>query len=61
MFEPTTCSDVTDDSTDFFSPEQHAVSLRDEDLQRADGFGRIVVSGSETSPSIVMHTNEPRR
>ena len=52
MFETKTCSDVTDDSTDFVSQEQHAVNPCDEDLQRADGFGRIVVSGSERRPSI---------
>jgi urease accessory protein len=53
MFEPTACSDVTDDSSGFASTEPGAVNPRDEDLQRADGSGRIVVSGSEKRTSIV--------
>jgi urease accessory protein len=53
MFEPTTCSDVTDDSSGFVSTEPRAVNPRDEDLQRADGSGRIILSGSEKGTSII--------
>jgi len=53
MFDATPRSDLTDDPGTFGSPEVPAQNLSDEDLQRADGSGRIVLSGSERGTRIV--------
>jgi urease accessory protein len=46
MLDPTTPCDLSDDLGPVGSPEAIADSPSDKDLQRADGAGRIVVSGS---------------
>jgi urease accessory protein len=53
MFEPAAYFNVTGDWSGFVSPEPRSANPSDEDLQRAHGSGRIVVSGSETRTSIV--------
>jgi urease accessory protein len=53
MFDITSASDLTDDLSPFGSPEVHAGNPSDRDLQRAEGSGRIVLSGSEKGAHIV--------
>jgi urease accessory protein len=53
MFETASRSDLTDDPSSSGSPEGHPGSASDRDLQRADGSGRIVLSGSEKGARIV--------
>ncbi len=52
MFEATSPADVTDDFSPFGSPEVRARNPSDKDLQRAEGSGRIVLSGSERGTRI---------
>jgi len=53
MFETTAISDLTNDLHSLALPEVSVKNPSDNDLQRANGSGRIVVSGSETGTSIV--------
>jgi len=53
MFDTALGSDLTDDLSSFGSPEGHAKSASDKDLQRAKGSGRIVVSGAEKGTRIM--------
>jgi urease accessory protein len=53
MFDATSPSDVIDDSSPLGWAEWRAGSPTDKDLQRAEGSGRIVVSGSEKGTCIV--------
>jgi urease accessory protein len=53
MLDTTTLSDLTDDETLSGSPELRVGNPSDRDLQRADGFCRIVLSGSEKGTRIV--------
>jgi urease accessory protein len=46
MFDTASRNDLTDDPSSFASPEGHAGSASDKDLQRAKGSGRIVLTGS---------------
>jgi urease accessory protein len=50
MFDATPLSDLTDDLGPFGPPEARA---SDKDLQRAEGAGRIVLSGSENGTRIM--------
>jgi urease accessory protein len=50
MFDATPLSDLTDDLSLFGSPE---VRVSDKDLQRAEGSGRMVLSGSEKGTRIM--------
>jgi urease accessory protein len=52
MFDATSTVDVTDDFSPFDSPEGRAGNPSDRDLQRAEGSGRLVVSGSENGTRI---------
>ena len=53
MFDATSPSELTDDLSPLGSPEVLAESPSDKDLQRAEGSGRIVLSGSEKGTRIV--------
>jgi hypothetical protein len=53
MFDATSPSDLTDDLSPFGSPEVRGGKPSDKDLQRAEGFGRAVLSGSEKGSRIV--------
>src|SRR5215467_731665 len=53
MFDTARRSDPTDPLSSFGSPEEHAGSVSDRDLQRAKGYGQIVLSGSEKGTRIV--------
>ena len=53
MFGTTLPSDLTDDLRSFGSPGVRAGKPSDKDLQRAEGFGRIVLSGSEQGTRII--------
>ena len=53
MFEATSPTDLTADLALFGSPEQRRKNPSDTDLQRADGSGRIVLSGSDNGTRIV--------
>src|SRR5215510_3897483 len=53
MFDTAPRSDLTDHPSTFRSPEGHAESASDKDLQRAKGSGRIVLSGSEKGTRIM--------
>ena len=53
MFDATSPSDLTDDLSPFGSPEVSAGNPSDKDLQRAEGSGRIVLSGSEKGTRIM--------
>src|SRR5215467_1222687 len=53
MFDTAPCSEFTDHPSSFGSPEGHAGSASDKDLQRAKGSGRIVLSGSEKGTRIM--------
>lgn len=53
MFDATSPSDLTHDLTPFGSPEVRGGTPSDNDLQRAEGFGRAVLSGSEKGSRIV--------
>jgi urease accessory protein len=53
MFDATSPSDLTDDLSPFGSPEVRAGNPSDKDLQRAEGSGRIVLSGSEKGTRIM--------
>jgi urease accessory protein len=52
MFDVTASLDLTDYSKPFDSPEVRAANPSYADLQRADGCGRIVLSGSERGTRI---------
>ena len=53
MFDAMSPSDLTDDLCPLGSPEVRGENPSDKDLQRADGAGRIVVSGSDKGTRIV--------
>src|SRR5215510_2550346 len=53
MFDTAPRSQLTDHPSSFGSPEGHAGSTSDKDLQRAKGSGRIVLSGSEKGTRIM--------
>ena len=53
MFDATSPVDLTGDSCPSGSPEGHAVNPCDRDLQRAEGSGRIILSGSEKGTRIM--------
>jgi len=53
MLDPTTPCDLSEDLGPVVSPEAIADSPSDKDLQRADGAGRIVVSGSREGTYIM--------
>jgi urease accessory protein len=53
MFDATPPSDLTDDLRSFDPPDVRAGNPSDKDLQRADGSGRIVLSGSKDGTRIV--------
>ncbi len=53
MLDATSPSDLIDDLSPLGSPELRAGNLSDKDLQRAEGSGRIVLSGSEKGTRIV--------
>jgi urease accessory protein len=53
MFDATSPSDLTDDLSSFGSPEVRAGTPSDKDLERAEGCGRIVLSGSEKGARII--------
>jgi len=53
MFDATTAHDRADDLTPFALPEVPAGTPSDTDLQRAQGSGRIVLSGSEQGTRII--------
>src|SRR5580704_6858209 len=53
MFDATSPFDLTGDSCPSGSPEGHAVKPCDRDLQRAEGCGRITLSGSEKGTRIM--------
>jgi urease accessory protein len=52
MFEIAPQSNRTDDSSLFASPQERTENPSDKDLQRAEGSGRIVLSGSQTGARI---------
>jgi urease accessory protein len=53
MFDATSPSDLASDLSALGSPEWRAANPCDKDLQRAEGSGRIVVSGSENGNHIM--------
>ena len=53
MFDATSPSDLTDDSSPFGPPEVRAGNPSDKDLQRAEGFGRAILSSSEKGTRIL--------
>src|SRR4029077_20715082 len=53
MFEATSQPDLSADLGLFGSPEEREENPSDTDLQRADGCGRIVLSGSDNGTRIV--------
>src|SRR4029077_7718774 len=53
MFDAMSPSDLSDDLCALGSPEVRGGNPSDKDLQRADGSGRIVVSGSDKGTRIV--------
>ena len=53
MFDVAAQPNLTDYSSPSYSPEVLAANSSDKDLQRADGSGQIVVSGSEKGTSIM--------
>jgi urease accessory protein len=53
MFDAISPSDLTGDLCPLGSPEMRAGNPSDKDLQRAEGSGRMVVSGSEKGTRIV--------
>jgi urease accessory protein len=53
MFDATSLSELASDSSELGSPEWRAANPCDKDLQRAEGSGRIVVSGSEKGNRIM--------
>jgi urease accessory protein len=53
MLDAMSPSDLVDDLTAFGSPEEGAWHPSDKDLQRAEGSGRIVLSGSKKSTRII--------
>jgi urease accessory protein len=53
MFDVTSPPDLTDDLRPFDSQGGHVGNASDKDLQRADGSGRIVLSGSEKGTRII--------
>jgi urease accessory protein len=53
MFDATSPSDLTHDLTPFGSPEVRGGTPSANDLQRAEGFGRALLSGSEKGSRIV--------
>src|SRR6476619_7872341 len=53
MFDAISPSDLSDDLCPVGSPEVRGGNPSDKDLQRADGSGRIVLSGSDNGTRIV--------
>jgi len=53
MFDATSSLDLIDDVRPSGSPEVRGENPSDKDLQRADGSGRIVLSGSEKGTRIM--------
>jgi len=53
MFDATSSSDLTDDLSPFGWSEARVGNPSDKDLQRAEGFGRVVLSGSEKGTRIM--------
>jgi urease accessory protein len=53
MFDAATRSDLTYDLSTFGSPEGHPGNASDKDLQRAQGFGHIVLRDSEKGTCII--------
>src|SRR4029077_7599203 len=53
MFDAMSPSDLTDDLCPLGSPEARGENPSDKDLQRAEGSGRIILSGSEKGTRIV--------
>jgi len=53
MFDAISPSDLTDELCTLGSPEVHWGNPSDKDLQRAEGSGRIILSGSEKGTRIV--------
>ena len=53
MFDATSPPDLANDLSALGSPEWRAGTPSDKDLQRAEGSGRIVVSGSEKGTRIM--------
>ncbi|MGA9475092.1 MAG: urease accessory protein UreD [Terriglobales bacterium] len=53
MFDATSTADLANDLSAIDSPEWRAGSPSDKDLQRSEGYGRIVVSGSERGTRIM--------
>ena len=53
MLGATSLSDLASDLSEFGSPEWRAGSPSDKDLQRSEGSGRLVVSGSEKGTRIM--------
>src|SRR5580692_1588827 len=53
MFDATSPSDLTDDLSPFGSSEEPARRPSDNDLQRADGSGRMVLGSSEKGVRII--------
>jgi urease accessory protein len=53
MFDATLASGVTDNLSRFRLPEMRAGNPSDKDLQRAEGFCRILLSGSESGTRVI--------
>lgn len=53
MLDATPPSDLVDDPTAFGPPEEGAWHPSDKDLQRAEGFGRLVLSGTKKGTRIM--------
>jgi urease accessory protein len=53
MFDATVPSDLTDNLSRFRLPEMCAGNPSDKDLQRAEGFCRILLSGSESGTRVI--------
>jgi urease accessory protein len=53
MFDATPLPDRVDDLSPFDWPEVRARNPSDKDLQRAEGFGHIVLSGSDRGTRIM--------
>jgi urease accessory protein len=53
MFDAIRPSDVTDDLSAFGRPEARSQNPSDQDLQRAEGFGRIVLTGSDNGTRVM--------
>jgi urease accessory protein len=53
MFDIASPPDLIDDLSSFGPPELRARSPSDKDLQRADGFGRVVLGGSKKGARVI--------